>query len=445
MKKLFGLLFIIIVINGSLFSQMDEKTKKEFFNNGLFFYEMKEYREALYNFMQLYYEDTSNANLNYKIAMCYFNIPGQEIKSIPYLKRAARDISVDYREYAYNHEPAPLHTLFFLGKSYRLAGELDKALEVIDKFTNSPYYTYYNSDIVDREIQICKRAKILKDKPVEFELENLGKPINNQANNSYPVISYDGKTIVYITTLKLYDAVFYSKKVNNKWTEPVNISSDIGSDGNFIPTSLNNDGTELYLIRKNKDGFDDIYKSNLVEGKWAKVTPLDDINNRFSNESHACISEDGKMLLFSSDKKGEGELDLFYSMKEEDGEWSRPKNMGKTINSEYNENTPFLANNGNLLIFSSENHYNIGEYDIFYSVKEPNGKWSKPHNIGYPLNTTRKNTFYVPSEDGSSFYVSRQEPGGFGGNDIYKIKLKSGLFSFYSNESIKFFLATIIQ
>jgi hypothetical protein len=385
MRKLtFFTLFLSVAFSSFCqFGQLDERKKKECFNNGLFFYETGEHKEALYNFMQLYFADTGNANVNYKIAMCYFNIPGQELKSIPYLKRASHNITVDYKEYSFNNQDAPLHTLFFLGKAYRLSGQLDKALKVIEEFTKSPYYAQYNPSIVEREINTIKRAKILIDQPVEYKITNLGEAINNETANKKPVISYDGNTLVYLNKLKLYDAIFLSHKENGKWGQARNISAEIGSDGAFYPTSLNHEGTELYLVKKT-DGKGDIYVSfyNDTINRWSLAQRVSDEVNSRNNETHACISPDGNTLYFSTDNKGRGGLDIYYSTKDDDGLWSKPKNLSKVINTDMDEDTPFLTANGNMLFFSSQGHYNIGEFDVFYSRLDAEGEWSEPKKPG---------------------------------------------------------------
>ncbi len=420
MKKII-LLFFFTALLLSVFSQ-PVADPKETFNNGLFFYESGDYKEALYNFLQLFQMDTGNESINYKIAMCYFNLAGEELKSINYLKRAVRNISDTYNEYSFKNTTAPLHTLFYLGKAYRLNGQIDKALETIEQFTASPYYVEYTASIVDREITTCKRAQILMDKPVNIKYLNLGNVINDEADNFNAVMSYDGNTIVYITKLKLYDAIFYSTRNQGSWSTPVNISSQIGSDGNMKPTSLSADGTQLFVV-VNINGLNDIFVSNLTDGSWSVAQPLGANINTKADETHGCISADGNQLFFSSNAKGSGKLDIFVSTKDASGQWGKPVNLGKMINTPDNETTPFISQNGNILFFSSEGHYNIGEYDIFYSMKDANGKWQQPVNLGYPINTTTNNLFFAPTGNSNTALVAKKSSDGFGALDIYQIDL----------------------
>src|SRR5665648_481194 len=130
-------------------------------------------------------------------------------------------------------------------------------------------------------------------------------------------------------------------------------------------TSLNSDGTELYLFKN--DNFDgNIYVTRFENGRWTPVTKLNkNINTRFY-ESHASVSPDGKKLYFTSNREQSlGELDLWVSEKDATGEWGVPANLGNTVNTPYNEETPFISKDGKTLTFSSEGHNSMGGYDIF--------------------------------------------------------------------------------
>ncbi|TAL76117.1 MAG: hypothetical protein EPN88_03120, partial [Bacteroidetes bacterium] len=99
--------------------------------------------------------------------------------------------------------------------------------------------------------------------------------------------------------------------------------------------------------------------------------------------------------------------------------------LGPEINTRFNEDRPFLTNNGKTLSFCSQGHENIGGYDLFRSEMLPNGLWGKPKNLGYPINTPDDDIFFMPVGDGKSGYYSRfKESGGFGKEDIYKITFK---------------------
>ncbi|MCK7535857.1 MAG: hypothetical protein MZV63_35170 [Marinilabiliales bacterium] len=144
-----------------------------------------------------------------------------------------------------------------------------------------------------------------------------------------------------------------------------NTETSMGTDCHT--TSLNSDGTELYLFKNdNYDG--NLYVTRFINGKWSAIEKLNkNINTRFY-ESHAAISSDGKKLYFTSNREGGlGELDLWVSEKDNTGDWGIPVNLGNLVNTPYNEETPFISGDGNTLTFSSEGHGSMGGYDIFLS------------------------------------------------------------------------------
>jgi hypothetical protein len=173
---------------------------------------------------------------------------------------------------------------------------------------------------------------------------------------------------------------------------------------------------------KEESGSEDIYISHLEGGVWSKAEPLDDINSS-SSDIHASFNKKGDAIYLTSDRsKSRGGYDIFYSKLISNGTWSKPKNLGKNINSEFNEQGAYLYPAPEVLFFSSEGHYNMGGYDIFYS-KSNGKKWAVPLNIGYPINDTRDNLYYCPADDLRAAYYAIEEEEGYGSSDIFLIKI----------------------
>ncbi|MFW6248980.1 MAG: TolB family protein, partial [Bacteroidota bacterium] len=272
----------------------------------------------------------------------------------------------------------------------------------------------------------CKYAKKLMYNPIKLEKENLGSPINNASSNIKPVISGNKERMVYVSKKKFYDAIFMcTREPNGEWSEPHNIIPQLGVDNRIYPTSLSHDGQTLYLYR-NEDFGGDIYVSKLIDDQWTEVEKLNRKINTKYWESHASITRDGKTLFFTSNRDGGyGGLDIYISQKNEDDEWGDPENCGPVINSKYDEHTPFPANNGTTLYFSSDGHLTMGGFDIFRSDKQGE-KWTKPENLGYPINTTSDDVFFHPIEDRkTAIYSIFSKKEGFGQEDIYLIHFDS--------------------
>lgn len=170
----------------------------------------------------------------------------------------------------------------------------------------------------------------------------------------------------------------------------------------------------------------DIFYSKYEFGYWSDITPLPGkVNNPCTWESQPSISSDGKTLYFVSNRSGGfGEYDIYYSLRKEDGTWGEPVNLGKKINTTGREASPFIHSDSQTLYFSSDGHTGLGGYDIFFSRKHPDGSWSEPRNIGYPINTQYDEIGFIVSTDGRYGYFSSDRIGlGPGGKDFYSFEL----------------------
>ncbi len=427
LQKNLWLLLVLFAAFPGTFAQEGEGdyTPEEMFHEGEFFFQAEEYEEALYFYESLLRIYPGNANYNYKAGITCLEIPGREHEAIPYLEKAVENTKVKYRKRSFKEDHAPFHAHFYLGKACRINDELDKALTVYNQFRDSDEFEgNYNVRIVEEEIRSCERAKIIKDSPINIRKTNPGHPVNSSMPDYNAVVSGDGTTMVFIRELKFYDGIFLSGKSGGRWSEPENLNPQVGSDGDMYPTGLSHDGTELFLVKRNRLN-DNLYHS-IREGRfWSKARELNNNINSLSDETHASISSDGEQLYFTSGKLGgEGGLDIYVSNLDEKGEWGEAYNLGPKINTEKDEETPFLTSDGKTLYFSSTGHYNMGGYDIFYSNKLPGNGWTDAVNAGYPVNTTRDNLFFVPLENGERAVMSlRNQEDAVGGSDIYFLEI----------------------
>ncbi len=403
-------------------------TPEDLFDEGQYFFIRKDYKEALYFFKQLADKNEDHANFHFKTGECYLNIPGLEYKAVPYFQVAVKNTvpKKEYDQREFVEEKAPLHAWFFLGNAYRMAGKLDDALTAYFTFMDSPYFlNNYNPGVVEREIKSCERAKIIQDAPLDLDKVPFNESINTTSSEFNPVLSKDGNTLVFVRGLKFYDAVFITKKTDEGWTEPVNINQEIVSDGDYYPTGLNSDGTVMLLVREHDDN-SDIYYSEFKDFKWTEAKRLPGRVNSLMYETYATFGEDDKTIYFVSDRsKTYGGKDIFVSKLDKNGLWGKPKNMGKTINTELDEDSPRVCDDGKVLFFSSQAHYSMGGKDIFYTYFEKN-KWSVPRNIGYPISTTRDDFFYTVQNvcTKAVFSIIDHETGL---SDIYMIEIKEPL------------------
>ena len=419
------LLITAIAILTPLRGQNSRASQNAFLEAEYFFFN-EDFADALPIYMNLYDIESDNANIAFRIGSCYLNIESQKNLSVEFLERATSNMSAKHKEGTISQKTAPYEALYELGRSYLINNMFDKAIDAFKSYSETLLSDdRENIAFIDQQIKACENAKNYIENPISFSEENLGESINDDKDNFNPVISYDGKTLAFMVSLKFYDAIMVSRLKNNKWGTPINITPELETDGDMYISSLSEDGNTLYLS-KDDDYDSDIYMSWFDGTKWMPVEKLNkNINTRYW-ESHGYISKDGSMLFFASDRPGGyGGLDLYISRKI-NGEWDAAVNLGPEINTPFNEDRPFLLEDSKTLYFSSQGHEGMGGYDIFISKLESNGLWSSPINLGYPLNNTDDNIFFMPTDKGKEGYISLQRSNsGYGGEDIYKITIKN--------------------
>lgn len=424
MSKRTVCLIVTLILSITVIAQ-ENKDLQDTFLEAEFFLLNEDYSDALNFYLELYEKLPENSNLAYCIGVCYLNIPGKKNLAISYLETASKNISAKHKEGTISQTTAPYDVLYDLAKAYRINYMFDKAKETYLKYSGTLLPDdRENQDYIKHEIAVCDMAKNLIAKPVAYSEENIGELFNDEKANFNPIISADGKSFAYMVTLKFYDAVMLSRLVNGKWIAPVNITPELQSDGDFYISCISADGKQLFLS-KDDNYNSDIFSSSFNGKAWSKTVKLNkNINTRYW-ESHGYISDEGNQLIFASDRPGGlGGLDLYISRKVK-GDWGPAVNLGPEINTQFNEDRPFLINNGKTLFFSSQGHENLGGYDLFRSDLQSNNLWSRPKNLGYPINTPDDNIFFMPIGDGKSGYYSIfKESGGFGKEDIYKITFK---------------------
>lgn len=425
MKRFTGFLMIIFLCNVFAMGQGNLDTK-EIFLEAEYYILYEDYKEALPLYKRLLNAGLDNAYINYRVGECYINIPGQKPNAINYLQKASTDISPKSKEGSFKETQAPIQSVFLLGWAYQINNQLEKAIETYKEYKKLiDIKDIAANDFVNHQIETCENAIELIKNPIKVRIENLGQRINSSFPDIRPVVTPDEKILLFTSELRFYDAVFYTKK-EDKWSMPLNLTPQLQTDGDFYTSSISADGQILMLLRK--DPFSgDIYQSKLIDGQWSIPEILGKNINTRNWETHAVLSKDKKRLYFTSVRKdGFGGLDIYYSdYNETEDTWGPAINLGPAINTPFDEETPFISEDGTTLYFSSKGHYNMGGYDIFYSKQINENEWSTPINIGYPINTTDDDIFFVPVKNGQYAYTSKFTREGYGQEDIIRYELFS--------------------
>ncbi|MDA3890201.1 MAG: hypothetical protein PF517_00900 [Salinivirgaceae bacterium] len=431
-RSLLTLFTLLVIASGITFSQGNYenfKLAEDLLEDGNF-------HKALAIYQKLLNEDPNNANLNFKVGFCFLNTATEKVKSIPYLEFASKQISKEYKIGDHKEKLAPIETLFYLGKAYHVNYRFGDAENTcIDlKALLGPEQPEFVAEI-DHLLTACQVARKIIKNPVEMFVTNLGKTINSVSAEHSPVISGDESILIYTSKRKentggrvmddgqYFEDIYISSFDGKKYTQAQKISKNINTESHEASIGLSFDGSKLFIYKD--DGNDgNIYISNRKGSEWdVPVKMPEPINSKY-RETHASMSFDQNEIFFTSDRKGGyGGLDIYRVRKLPNGKWSKAQNLGFRINTQYDEEGPYLHPDGTSLFFSSQGHNNMGGFDIFISFVDENGKWSVPENIGYPINTPDDDVYYIPSVDGRRAYYASYANNSIGDYDIFKIDL----------------------
>ena len=401
-------LILIILVMPSLLNAQSATELKNIFAQAESYYLYEEYDLA--NQLYLLLETPDNMNIKYKIGVCYLNIPGEKGSAINYLEAAVKSAAYDAKTESYKEKRAPLDAYFYLAKAYMVNDSLEKGMNTLLTFQKLTGETkskggMQNQEFIPQQIQACQTAIKLKETPVPFVKTYMGPEFSAGSININPVVSYDGKTLAYTERRGIVNVILFSKKERGKWQSPVEITDELNAGEDCSTCSLNSDGTELFIYKT--DSYDGaIYSSTYKDGRWSPIKKLNkNINTKFY-ESHASVSADGKRLYFTSNREGGyGNLDIYVSEKDATGDWGPAVNLGPVINTSFNEDTPFLTQDGKYLYFCSEGHSSMGGYDVFRS-DFVQAEWQAPQNLGYPVNSSDDDKFFQPADNGKNAYYS---------------------------------------
>jgi outer membrane protein OmpA-like peptidoglycan-associated protein len=412
MRKLCTLTLFLLLIHGFAFSQ----TLKELLSKGDKYFGRKDYSNALTTYMQAFLMAPDDAEANFKVGVAYLH-DEKKSRALEYLERAYAkkpDVDIDID--------------FHMGLAYQYLHQYAKAMEKFEVFKRRHRKL---SDIANHKIAECRIGDSLSHHPAYVEIANAGNIINTSFHEYSPLLSADGSTLIFTSNRSTdsekiknqtnFEDIYITHKIDDNWSEPQKISPNITNKYNDAAASLSHDGKSLFLYYEEGNG--DIYVSRVENGEWSVPVPLNkNINSPHSWETSACISADGKRLFFTSNRPGGyGELDIYVSELDDKGEWGKAVNLGPEINTRDHEDAPFIHADGVTLYFSSDGHPTMGSNDIFKSEWR-DGKWSRPVNLGYPINSIDYDGFFVLGEDKKTGFFSAMREHGMGNADIYSIK-----------------------
>jgi len=383
------------------------------------------YNKALDEYLVANKFNPNNAELNARIADCYLN-SSDKSKAVEYFEKAyslSKNLDGFY--------------IYMMAKAYHFDNKFVDAIKFYRLSKSKKHKVVLRgrtSDDADKKIAACTYAKKLIKTPINVKIEHLSNAINTEHQEYVPVITADESEIFFTSRRPnttggnidgaigdYYEDIYYSKKENGKWSTAVNMGKPVNSENHDATVGLSLDGQKLFLYRDNKKGVGNIYVSKRKGNSWSEPEELPEPINSKNQETSACYSPDGNTIYFVSDRpNGQGGKDIYKSTKNNEGIWGKAKNLGPIVNTSEDEDAVFLHPDGKTLYFSSTGHKTMGGYDIFKTVYNK-GRWSRPENIGYPVNTADDDVCFVLTASGDYGYYTSIKSSGQGKRDIYRV------------------------
>ena len=400
----YAIILLLLSLNG--FCQMEKLTKK-----GDAAFEQKSYFEALKLYEQALGQNQQDAYLNWRIAQCYL-ITSPKTKALSYAN-------------AVKNSPKPTPEMYgTLAQALHINQQFDQAIEYYKKSDPSNKNKRYISKLIGE----CNNGKYYMGNPQDYKITNAGAQVNSEYPDYLPYITADRSKLFFTSRRpgstggkKEYDGmvfedIYISNNKGGAWDVPYNPGAPLNSDVHDACIGLADDGQMMFVYKSVNGG--DVYTSELKGKRWTNPEPLT-INSEFF-ETCVTISSDERTLLFVR-KVMDGSRDIYSCSRTTGGAWSKPKKVDN-INTEWDEDAPFLHPDGKTLYFSSKGHSTMGGYDIFKSERTATG-WGVPKNMGYPLNTAGDDVYFILSADGKVGFYSSDKEGGYGKTDIYSIRM----------------------
>lgn len=393
---------------------------KDNFIEGNDYYKDEVYFNALEYFLKANDFNPNNAELNYKIGVCYLHVSKKE-NALTFIEKSYALDSTYSEEYHYQK-----------ARAYQYLLQFDNAITEYNKYILNGISSK-KEKAINKKIAECKTGIELVASPIKGKIHNL-EIVNSEFADYGPMLTADESVLIFTSRRtgttgnrkdlydnEYYEDIYISRKNGDAWSEPEKIEGKLNTGKHDSNVGLSLDGQILYIYRSIRNS-GDIYACKLDGDIWASPKALPEPINSKYVETSITLSPNGKTLYFVSNRpKGVGGKDIYSSTKNDEDKWGEAINLGAVINTEFDEDGVFIHPDGRTLYFSSKGHNTMGDYDIFKTEMDNDGNWQTPINVGYPINSPENDVFFFLSASGDKGYFSSLKDEGFGDKDIYYI------------------------
>lgn len=419
-----SILISIVLIMGGIYCQVIGQKSPE--KRGNIYFEAAKYFDALKAYNQIK-KINKDPQLLIKRGQCYLhtNRPDECIKDMA----AAHQLkSLDNQRYKYS------------AQAYFSKGEYEEAAKFYKTYLNTlkPKHPEYANIIL--EIKKCGYARNKKFNSQLAFVENFGENINTEYDEFGPKQSPTKVGRYYFSSSRVgsigglrdpngledemrghYSSdIYYLDLIDGNWTEVQLFDALINTSKNEVLQDFNSDGSVMYYLKSSTENLYNLYTDTFHQEKISDGLPTPVVFGQFNaaiGDKDLSLFNDSLMLFSSKRSGGFGGFDLYYSVYRY-GYWQEAVNFGTKINTPYDEISPFLVKNGDILYYSSNQWEGLGGFDIFKSNYEGNN-WSQPINLFAPINTPRDEINIEISSDGTQAVFASNRIVSKGGFDLY--------------------------
>jgi len=399
------------------------------------------YEGALAQYLEAYQFNPDNDLLNFHLGHIYYALHHPHDAEKYYEKAIALNSALRDQ------------ILFELAVAYHQDGNWDGAIVHYNEYKTfitqggHKKLNMHESDVkhevkyVELCIKQCETGKIISHDTIPIIFENISPAINTKYPEYSPVVNHDENLLIFVSrrpgntgerdnhgSVFEFEDVYFSRRDANGWSKAEHLHGNVNSHAHEAPVWVSGDGTRLLLYynkskKPNLQKQGDIYESDFVDGKWTDPSPVKQVNSNW-RETHASMSNDGKTIYFTTNNPKwakHGGMDIVKTTYDDvTKKWSEPIDIGGKINTEWDEESPFIKPDNKHFYFSSQGHTSVGGFDFFRCELQGDGSFSEPINMGVPLNTPFDDAFIYFSDDGKRVYFNSNRDGGFGSADIYE-------------------------
>lgn len=408
-------------VSPKMLSKLYEQAEEAFYNEN--------YRKAMAIYQKLVILSPEDSGFySFQISLCYLYANLDNKKALNYFDLLEEEFAESFFADAY---------FYNLAMAYHINHRFEDAIQAYNKVLTFKTSDKEQKKDINHRIEQCKIGKELVNSSSDVEIKNLGDQINCNYRDYKPVISADESVLIYTSRRpsvtgdkvagdgRYYEDIFIARKNDfGYWTDPKKLSETINTPEHEASIGLSPDGRELLLF-KGMPGSASLYISTREGAVWLIPQKLSkEINAERYLQTSASMSQDRSIIYFTSNRPGGyGGLDIYKSEKQPDGNWGKSVNLGNMVNTEFDEESPFIHPDGLTLYFSSKGHNSMGGYDIFKTILTE-GKFSKAENLGFPINSATDDLHFVLTANGKNGYFSSARSEGYGEQDIYKVELQ---------------------